>query len=70
MNSNISNADITILRPRQVIELLNISKSTFWRLRNNPNIKFPLPILLSEKIIGWPLIEIRNWISSQQIKKL
>ena len=49
-----------ILRIKNVVEVTGLSRSTIYRLFNAG--KFPRPIKLSERAIGWHESVIQNWI--------
>ncbi|MEZ8675929.1 helix-turn-helix transcriptional regulator [Vibrio cyclitrophicus] len=54
-----------LLRRKQVCQALNISPSTLDRLRQNPNARFPSGIYTGNKILGWRLKDIHNWLNNQ-----
>ena len=52
-----------ILRIKQVIERINLSKTTIYRLiRKN---QFPKPINLSHASVGWLEDDINEWVQSK-----
>lgn len=52
-----------ILRPKDVVQRLNVSRSTFsdWRAKG----AFPPPIRLGAKAIGWQESAIQSWLDSR-----
>jgi predicted DNA-binding transcriptional regulator AlpA len=55
---------IKIIRLTELSALLNVSPATIWRWRKN---KFlPPSISLGQKMIGWELHIIENWISKKR----
>ncbi|MPW31254.1 AlpA family phage regulatory protein [Agarivorans sp. B2Z047] len=54
-----------LLRRQQVCQALNISPATLDRLRNNPKAGFPNGIYTGNKILGWKVKDIHNWLDSQ-----
>jgi predicted DNA-binding transcriptional regulator AlpA len=60
----IQQIDIQIVRQTDLCKLLSISSTTLWRLRQSSS-TFPKPIKLnSDKLIGWKIVDIRNWLDS------
>lgn len=57
--------DPTYLRQSQVIELLRISSSTFWRLRNRNESTFPTPRSISKGIKIWRKSDVLSWIKNE-----
>lgn len=53
-----------IIRPKQLAEQLNISKSTLWRWREAPD--FPQAISLGTRSIGFLVKDIDNWLIARQ----
>ncbi|MCF2917460.1 AlpA family phage regulatory protein [Pseudoalteromonas sp. Cn5-37] len=53
-----------IIRPKQLTEQLNISKSTLWRWREDPD--FPRAISLGARSIGFLVKEIDEWLIARQ----
>ncbi len=49
-----------ILRQEAVLEMTGLSRTTLWRLRNAK--KFPPPVKLSTRAIGWLRSEIERWL--------
>ena len=52
-----------IFRLKNVVEETGLSRSTIYRLFNAG--KFPRPIKLSERAIGWHESVIQHWIDEQ-----
>ena len=52
-----------VLRLREVLERVGLSKSTLWRLIKAG--QFPKPISLGPRAVGWIEEEIDQWISSR-----
>jgi predicted DNA-binding transcriptional regulator AlpA len=50
-----------LMRARELRDFLNVSPSTFWRLRQKRS--FPKPIIISERILSWRKSEIDNWLN-------
>ena len=57
--------DPRIVRAREVQELLGIGKTTLWRWKNDPALKFPKAIRLGARAVGWHAEEIEQWIRSR-----
>ena len=55
--------DTEILRPRQVIECLKVSRATLdrWRAKG----LFPPPIQLGPTAIGWRRSDVEAWLDSR-----
>ena len=41
-----------LIRPKEFMEKLGVSKTTFWRMRVDG--KLPKPVQISDRIIAWP----------------
>jgi predicted DNA-binding transcriptional regulator AlpA len=54
-----------LLRRQQVCKALNISPSTLDRLRRNPKANFPPGVYTGNKILGWKVKDITNWLDNQ-----
>ena len=52
-----------ILRVADLQALLNISRTTIWRLRQAG--KFPQPIRLSANTVGWHAHDIYQWLAER-----
>lgn len=52
-----------LLTPRQVLDLVRISKTTLYRLKNSG--EFPAAVMLGERIPRWRLSEIEAWLASR-----
>ena len=52
-----------VLRQNQVIDRVGLSKSTMWRLIKAG--RFPKPISLGPRAVGWLEDEIESWIASR-----
>lgn len=53
------------LRPKDVCDLLNFSRTTLWRLRKSG--EFPVARKIGgdvPRLIGWPRTEIEAWVES------
>lgn len=58
---------INVLSPREVCTALNISQPTLWRLRQAG--RFPAPVHVSDRRIGWPEDTLRDWLESRRAGK-
>ena len=52
-----------ILRVADLQALLNLSRTTIWRLRQAG--EFPQPIRLSANAVGWPAHDIYEWLAKR-----
>ena len=52
-----------ILRVADLQALLNLSRTTIWRLRRAG--EFPQPIRLSANAVGWPAHVIDEWLAER-----
>lgn len=52
-----------ILRVADLVALLNLSRTTIWRMRRAG--LFPQPIRLSANAVGWPAHVIDEWIAQR-----
>ena len=53
-----------IIRPIELAEQLNISKSTLWRWRSDPH--FPKPILLGARSVGFFVSDVDAWLLARK----
>jgi predicted DNA-binding transcriptional regulator AlpA len=58
--------DDTIESPSRVAAMTGLSVRTIWRLRRLG--KFPEPIQLSERRLGWRRRVIRQWLADREEK--
>ena len=54
-----------ILRPKDVIRMTGLSRSTVYRLKDEKGSDFPRPVRLTEKTVGWREADIVAWIESR-----
>lgn len=52
-----------ILRERDVISLVGLSRSTIWRLEQSG--RFPRRKRVGLRAVGWSMEEVQQWISSR-----
>jgi prophage regulatory protein len=57
--------NIKLVARSELIELLTVSPSTFWRIENQPN--FPKKIKLGPNRVAYKVSEIEKWIDLNQI---
>jgi prophage regulatory protein len=57
-----------ILRMREVIQRIGLSRSTIYKLMENND--FPKPMKLGAQAIGWRDTDIDVWISSRPISPI
>jgi len=57
-----------ILRMREVIQRIGLSRSTIYKLMGNDD--FPRPMKLGSQAIGWRDSDIEAWISSRPLSPL
>ena len=55
--------DRQILRVADLEALLNLSRTTIWRMRRAG--EFPQPIRLSANAVGWPAHVIDEWLAER-----
>lgn len=53
-----------LIRPAELLERLNISKPTLWRMRRSGS--FPEPIRISPGCVGWKESTVEKWISERE----
>lgn len=53
-----------IIRPAELAEQLNISKSTLWRWRDDPS--FPKAISLGARSIGFLVKDVDAWLMARK----
>ena len=59
-------SDSQILRMRDVVELTRISRSRIYVLMNSETHRFPKPIRLGVRAVGWRRTEIEQWLASRE----
>lgn len=52
-----------ILRTHEVLETISVSRSTLWRMVRDE--RFPPPIRIVGRHIGWRLSEVEAWIADR-----
>jgi prophage regulatory protein len=52
------------LRVNQVMEYINMGRTTIWEKSKDPNDTFPEPIKLSERVTIWRKSDIDAWVDS------
>ena len=52
-----------ILRPREVCEVLGLSRTTLWRRTRDGD--FPPPIRLGANFIGWRSTDVEGWLQGR-----
>ena len=52
-----------IIRHREVLQRVGLSRVTLWGLRQSG--QFPKPLLLGKSAIGWREQDIEDWIASR-----
>ncbi|MCC5993756.1 MAG: AlpA family transcriptional regulator [Rhodobacteraceae bacterium] len=57
-----------ILRMREVIQRIGLSRSTIYKLMENND--FPKPMKLGSQAIGWRDTDIETWISNRPISPI
>lgn len=53
-----------VLRIKQICEITALSKATIYREIKKG--RFPSPIQLTERNVGWLLSEVNDWVSSRK----
>lgn len=53
-----------ILRMNELKKIIGVSSCTIWRWRKQN--KFPRPIKLGERLIGWRESEINEWLANKK----
>ena len=56
-----------IMRTREVVELLGLSRSTIWRMERNG--QFPKHRSMGPRSVGWLDTEVQEWIGTRQCGK-
>ena len=54
---------LSILRFRELKQIIPLSRSTIWRKVKAG--EFPMPLALGKAAVGWRLSEVRAWIEAQ-----
>lgn len=58
--------DAQILRLPAVVSLTGISRSRLYVLMNSETHRFPKPIRLGVRAVGWRRAEIEEWLASRE----
>lgn len=61
----ISSEPLQVLRLYDVVELVGLSRATVWRRVREG--KFPAPIRLGQRAVGWRARDVRAWIESRPL---
>jgi prophage regulatory protein len=54
---------VYVVRMRQLVTLVGLSRSTIYVLVSKG--RFPVPIRLGEKAVGWRIDEIEAWVNAR-----
>ena len=54
---------VYVVRMRQLISLIGLSRSTIYVLVSKG--RFPVPIRLGDKAVGWRVNEIEEWLNAR-----
>ena len=54
---------LSILSPKQLVEIIGLSSATLWRMRQRGEL--PEPIKLSPGRVGWRASDIEAWLASR-----
>jgi len=55
-----------LIRISELEVLLGVSRSTIWRLRQQPHLGFPDPICIGSRLVGWKINDIEEWIDENK----
>ena len=53
-----------ILRRAEVLDRINVSNTTLWRLRSRGH--FPTPFRISPGLLGWLEADVNTWIDDRR----
>lgn len=56
-----------IIRPKELSEILGVSRTTLWRMQNRGNL--PNCIRISAGAVGWIESDIENWLKAKKAGK-
>ena len=56
-----------VVRPRNLPQVTGLSRTTCWRLLNDPASGFPQPIRLSPGAVGYFRHQLEAWLKSRQV---
>ena len=56
-----------IIRPRDLPQYLGISRTSCWRLEQDPNSGFPPKIRLAKSAVGYFRHQLEAWLESRQM---
>lgn len=56
-----------IIRPRDLPQYLGISRTSCWRLEQDPNSGFPSKIRLAKSAVGYFRHQLEAWLESRQM---
>jgi len=54
---------VYVVRMRQLVTLVGLSRSTIYVLVSKG--RFPVPIRLGDKAVGWRIDEIEQWVNAR-----
>lgn len=55
---------VLVVRMSRLVEMIGLSRSTIWKLLSQD--KFPTPIRLGSKSIGWRVKDIDEWLQNRE----
>ena len=57
---------VQVLRPREVCNVLSVSRTTLWRRVRDGS--FPAPLRLSDNIVGWRVADVERWLAERRVR--
>ena len=61
---NNQDTHVLVVRMSRLVEMIGLSRSTVWKLLSEG--KFPNPIRLGPRSIGWRIKDVEDWIECRE----
>ena len=61
---NNQDTHVLVVRMSRLVEMIDLSRSTVWKLLSEG--KFPNPIRLGPRSIGWRIKDVEDWIECRE----
>ncbi len=60
------NKEKKYLRINDIIDLLCVSRTTLWKIRQNPDFNFPPGKFISKQVKIWSKKDIEKWLENEE----
>ena len=61
---NNQDTQVLVVRMSRLVEMIGLSRATIWKMLSQD--KFPSPIRLGSKSVGWRVKDIEDWLQNRE----